>query len=199
MAKKTINVPPFPPLRWDEYSWDGKLTLPSWKGFAARPGSRSKKVTDGTVRLSVHVEDVADDEDDATPAPPTAAQIAAMKHLLKNEKKIASAVLQAIFEVYPEQKAMYEEDYDEEPGTTLPEIARPSGLRPLMGLSNVHVLYVKKDEVAYIGFEFGCVWEEEHGAGVLTHLGRVVEVGQADCSFLEWIAERDAKRRKKKS
>jgi len=25
----------------------------------------------------------------------------------------------------------------------------------------------------------------------MTHLGRVVEVGQADTSFLEWIAERD--------
>jgi hypothetical protein len=195
MAKKTLNVPPFPPLRWDDYGWAGSITLPSWKGFAARPGSRSKKVSDGAARLSVAVEDECEDEERA---PPTAPQIAAMKYLLKSEKRVASAVLGAIFEIYPEQKAAYEEDYDEEPGTTLPEISKPSGLRPLMRLSNVHVQCVKKDGAAYIGFEFDCVWEAEHGAGVLTHLGRVVEVGQADCSFLEWIAERDAKRRKKK-
>jgi hypothetical protein len=36
--------------------------------------------------------------------------------------------------------------------------------------------------------EFGCVWEEEHGAGVMTHIGRVIATGQAHCSFTEWIA-----------
>jgi hypothetical protein len=194
--KKTLDVPPFPPLRWDEYSWAGKITLPSWAGFKSRPDSpRSKKVSDGTVKVSVHVEDAEDD----APALPTAAQVAAMKHLLRSEKKTASAVLRTIFEVYPEAKAEYEEGYDEEPGTTLPEIKKPEGLRSLMCLKCVHVLYVEKDGVAYTGFDFGCLWEEEHGAGVMTHLSRVVEVGQADCSFLEWIAERDANRRKKKS
>ena len=192
MAKKTIAVLPFPPLRWDDFGWAGEIKLRSWAGFARRPGSRSKKVTDGTVRLNVPV------EDDEEQTPPTAAQIKAMRHLLDNEKKVAATVLAAVFEIYPDAKAEYESDYGDDPDIELPDIDKPSGLRPWMRLAHVHVLYVSKADVAYVGFEFACVWEEEHGAGVLTHRGRIVEVGHGDTAFLEWIAERDARRRKKK-
>ena len=65
-----------------------------------------------------------------------------------------------------------------------------AGLRPLVGLGSVHVLSLAQDGVACIGFEFGCVWDGEHGAGVMTHRGRVIAVGQADCSFVEWMARR---------
>jgi hypothetical protein len=192
MAKKTLAVPPFPPLKWDDYGWAGEIKLPSWAGFASQPGSRSKKVTDGTARLHVAVEDSEEQ------TPPTAAQVKAMRHLLDNEAKVAATVLKAVFEIYPEAKAEYESDYGEEEGETLPDIDKPSGLRTLMRLAHVHVLYVAKADVAYVGFEFACVWEEEHGAGVMTHRGSIVKVGHADTSFLEWIAERDAKHRKKK-
>lgn len=197
--KKTLNVPPFPPLKWDGYFWVGQITLPSWKGFQSRGGpygSRSsKKASDGTARLNVAVDDDKLEDDDDRP-PPTPAQVAAMQHLLDNEAATASAVLQALFKRYPEEKEAYEDAMDGE--VTLADVTEPGGLRKLMGLSNVHVLHVAKGDVAYLGFEFGCEWEREHGAGVMTHLGRIVEVGQADASFLEWIAESDAKRRKRK-
>lgn len=187
---ETLDIAPFPPLRWDTYSWAGTVTLPSWAGFQARGGAygsrSSKKPSDGTARLHVAV------EDHKAQTPPTAAQISAMQHLLDNEAAVASAVLRAIFEMYPEEKAKYEDAYDEEDGATLPKISDPSELRTLMRLSTVHVLYVTKGDTAYMGFEFRCAWEAEHGAGVMTHLGRIVEVGPADCSFLEWIAEADA-------
>jgi hypothetical protein len=68
------------------------------------------------------------------------------------------------------------------------EVSEPADLRPLVGLSAVHVLDVFRDGAACVGFEFGCVWDEEHGAGVMTHLGRVIARGQATCAFAEWIA-----------
>jgi hypothetical protein len=64
-------------------------------------------------------------------------------------------------------------------------------MRSLVGLSTVHVLPVARDGVAYLGFEFGCVWDTEHGAGVMTHLDRVVATGQAAVSLTERIAEQD--------
>lgn len=196
MADELLDVPPFPPLKWDGYGWEGNITLPSWAGFQTRTGAygsrSSKKASDGATQLRVAV------EDKKAQTPPTAEQVKAMHHLLGNEAAVASAVLQSLFEMYPEEKAKYEDAYDEEEGATLPAISDPSGLRTLTGLSNVHVLYVKKGDAAYIGFEFGCAWNQEHGAGVMTHLGRVVAVGHADHSFLEWIAEDDAKKRKRK-
>lgn len=192
-AKKALNVPPFPPLKWREFAWEGTITLPSWAGFQCRRSPyrahNRRKPSDGAARLRVTV--VGYKLDDAAERPaPDAAQIAAMQHLLDYEVIVASAVLQAIFERYPEEKEAYEEACDDK----LPEITEPSGLRSLMGLSDVHVLHVAKDNVAYIGFEFGCEWEEEHGAGVMTHLGRIVNVGHSDSAFVEWIAERDAER-----
>ncbi len=68
--------------------------------------------------------------------------------------------------------------------------ARLANLRSMIGLSNVHVLNVTHDGAACIGFEFGCIWDPEHGAGVMTHLERAIAKGSADYSFVEWIARR---------
>lgn len=192
MAEETLNILPFPQLRWEDYFWVGELRLPSWAGFQTRRGCygsvSSDSPSDGTARLSIVP------ENDERRSHPTVEQEVAFKYLLDNEAAVAASVLQALFNKYPTEKAAYAEAYSEEEAEeTLPDIADPSGLRALIGLSNVHVLSVAKDGAAYVGFEFGCVWEEEHGAGVMTHMGRVIKVGQADTSFLEWIAKRDIK------
>lgn len=70
-----IDVPPFPPLTWDRYSWSGEVRLPSWAGFQSRRGayaSVSEPVpSDGTAGLTV--------EGDAE-ALPTPQQAAAFRY-----------------------------------------------------------------------------------------------------------------------
>lgn len=61
-------------------------------------------------------------------------------------------------------------------------------LRPLARLIGVHVITVARDGAACVGFEFTCAWDDERGAGIMTHLGRVVATGQGACSFEAWIA-----------
>jgi hypothetical protein len=191
-AINTLLFPPFPLLQWDEYDWVGEITLPSWSGFQTRRGFygsiSSERPSEGNVRLYVGV----DDSESRTP--PTREQVAAYQYLLDNEPSVAASVLRAIFEKYPEEKEAYLDSFDEGE-VDLPDIREPGELRSLIGLSNVHILFTTHKGTAYIGFEFGCVWEAEHGLGVMTHQGRVVEVGNADVSFLTWIADRDAKAR----
>ncbi len=189
MTKPTLNVPPFPPLRWDDYFWAGEVVLPSWAGFQSRRGAygavNSHAASDGSARLTVT------SPSGDPPTPPIAEQVRAFGLLRDNEREVADSVLRAIFAAYPGLRDSY--GYDEEEAAELmPDIERAEQLRGLMGLSHVHVLNVAKDGVAYIGFEFGCAWDGEHGLGVMTHRDRVVEVGGADTSFLEWIAEQDA-------
>ena len=50
---------------------------------------------------------------------------------------------------------------------------------------------VEKDGIAYVGYEFGCIWDDEHGLGVMTHKTRIIDFGGADSSFLTWIARKD--------
>jgi hypothetical protein len=188
MADRTLNQPPFPPLKWEQYFWVGEIKLPSWAGFQTRRGGyasvSSDTPSDGTARLSVTP------EDDKSRTPPTPEQVAAFRYLIDNEAGVAAAVGRALVEYYPGEKDAYLDAYDGEV-EELPDISEPGELRSRIGLSSVHVLSVAKDGAAYIGFEFGCVWDDEHGAGVMTHVGRVVATGQAAVSFLEWIARRD--------
>ncbi|QEH38871.1 hypothetical protein OJF2_74810 [Aquisphaera giovannonii] len=187
MNQETLDQAPFPVLKWDHYGWAGEVVLPSWAGFQARRdaygGGSVGRPPDGTARLSI-----ASLDSDAR-AHPTAEQVAAFRHLMDNEAEVADAVARALVEYCPGEA--YNGDDDE-----LMDVSEADDLRPLIGLSEVHVLDVFRDGFACVGFQFGCVWHEEHGAGVMTHRGRVIATGQADCSFLEWIAEQGLDRRR---
>jgi hypothetical protein len=37
--------------------------------------------------------------------------------------------------------------------------------------------------MSYVGLEFGCSWDKEHGFGVMLHGSRVFDIGSADTSF----------------
>jgi hypothetical protein len=189
MAKQTLNLPPFPPLKWDEYFWTGEAVLPSWAGFQSRRGAygaaSSGKKSDGSARLTVTPVNVE------ARTPPLAEQVLAFRLLLENERAVADSILHAVFAEYPGMRKSYGYD-EEEAAKFMPEIKQAKQLRTLIGLSNVHVLNVAKDGIGYTGFEFGCTWDDEHGLGIMMHRDRVVKIGGADTSFLEWIAERDA-------
>jgi hypothetical protein len=192
MTVETLDYPPFPLLRWDDYFWVGEVKLVSWAGYQARRGDydsiNSTEPSDGSTHLSV---DTKDGNDRGLP---TAEQVAGFRHLIENEEAVAAAVGRALVDYFTGVKDAYLDDYDEGEVEGLPDISEPDELRPLIGLSGVHVLSVAREGAAYIGFEFGCVWDEEHGAGVMTHLGRVVATGQAADSFMAWIARLDIER-----
>lgn len=173
--EETLNLPPFPPLEWDDYCWTGDIVLGAW----AASGE--------SVMLNVAT---PDDE----PASPSPAQAAACRHLQDHQETTRDAILEAVFAKYAEMQEQY--GYKGEDAKALmPDIERPEQLRALLTLFSVHLFTAAKDGVAYVGFLFGCTWDEEHGAGAMTHAGRVVEVGGADTAVLEWIATADAEQR----
>lgn len=191
MPDELIEVPPFPPLKWDTYSWTGEITLPSWAGFQSRGGGYGSVSAQGpsTGTVVIRVESPGDSQQ-----PPTPAQWAAVRHLLEHEAGVALAVAQALFEYYPTARAKFLKANGTAAASGVPTIRRTDDLRSLMGLNSVHVLRVVHENIAYLGFEFGCNWEEEHGAGVMTHGDRVVAIGHATVSFDYWTAREDAER-----
>lgn len=184
-----IVVPPFPELVWDRFFWTCRDVFPSWAGFQERKGSydslSSNKPSKGEAKVSV--------KPTAPEVPPSAEQAAAYRYLKDNEQAIAATVLEAIVDEYaslPDRYGLSEE----EARKFFPPVVQRDDFRKLIGISYVHVLPVWNRGVAYIGFEFGCEWDHEHGLGVMAHENRIVAAGGADTSFLEWIAERDAKK-----
>ena len=75
----------------------------------------------------------------------------------------------------------------------MPDVSNIDDFRDLIGLHTVYIHQIDKNGVPYIGFEFGCTWDDEHGLGVLMNGNDIVETGGADTAFLLWIAEEDAK------
>jgi hypothetical protein len=191
---KTLTAPPLPPLTWDTYFWRGDDTFPAWAGFQERLGPYSSSSSDrpstGRVKLSI----TPANGDDNNPSPPTPAQVAAYTFLKANDRAVAAAALDAIFEKYPEWRDQYGydgEDFDEGEENPMPELTSPDDLRKLIGLGIVHILSIAKDGHAYFGLELGCTWDEEHGAGLLMHKTRVINAGDAADSFNTWPADDD--------
>jgi len=184
--RSTVNVPPFPVLSWNGASWEGQVVLPAWKGFPVRLGPygtpTAAETSDGNVRLHV-----APPDGDGRPSND---QVAAFRFLQDHDATVRDNILRAIYVNYPALQNEYGYDTDEA-AALMPDLAAPADLRRLIALLTLHIHKSTWDGAAYVGFEFGCTWDGEHGLGVLTHRGRMVEVGGAEVSFEEWIAKRD--------
>jgi hypothetical protein len=95
---------------------------------------------------------------------------------------VASAVLEGLLAEYPRLQELYGYEGAERK-TYMPDVSRTEEFRPLIGLHIVHFVPLLKEGLPYVGYEFGCTWDGEHGLGVLMHGNRVVEVGGADTAF----------------
>ncbi|TKK64093.1 hypothetical protein FC093_23350 [Ilyomonas limi] len=162
-------------------TYEGVLTLTTWNGYQSRQGHYGTKdkeeSSDGTVKVFVKGKSV----DNVTIS--TEQQINAIKYLVDNSEQVRGALLTGLFNKLPELKEIYEE--------LIPNITEIEDFKNFLGLTNLHIMPADKDNFAYIGFELGCDWDEEHGVGVMMHKDRVVAIGQADTSFDSWVTYDD--------
>lgn len=161
----------------DDTDWKGCITLPSWQGFQARDGSYgspSGGQSDGAVQVIVPVADESPDQ-------PTEHQKEALEWLLKNEASVTHALLAHLLKDYPEIRDVWDPPMPDELDRS-PDITDVEGFKPIIGLHTVY-LHGSKDGIPYLGFELGCAWDEEHGAGFLMHGQRVLESGGAETAF----------------
>lgn len=175
-------------FEWDGYSWVTHVKLPNWVGFQARNGPygsiSSDEPSDGVVTI-VFAPEGRDD------SPLNEQERASVQWLLDHEAEVAPAVLAGLLAAYPGLQQLYGYEAGERE-TLMPDVSSVEDFRPLSGLYAVNVHQVLKDGVPYLGYEFGCTWDDEHGLGVLMHGTRVVEVGGADTALTLWKAKRDA-------
>jgi hypothetical protein len=170
--------------------WTATVLLPSWRGFQSRQGAYgsqdSNLDSDGVVRIVFAPEGRGNE-------PLTDSEMAAINWVITHEVSISTALLLALLKEYPALQEQY--GYSGEEKTTLmPDITSVEELRPLIGLSSINVHPVQRDQIPYVGFEFGCTWDEESGLGVLMHGTRTIKIGGADTAILQWIAEEDARK-----
>lgn len=163
-----FNQPPFPKLsKYAADALDGIDTFASCENFQANSAPSI-----GERRVIVHLES-ADD------AKPSAAQINAYRYLKENEARVTAALLAGLYQDYPQIREAYggiEPEY-------LPEIAQAADLRRAIEPLNVHINREAKDGCAYIGFECDCLWDEEHGLGVMMLRDEYVGCNDAEAAW----------------
>jgi hypothetical protein len=166
---------------WTIHFWTGEVKLTSWAGFQTRRGAygagSAAEPSDGTAGLRVEPMDVG------SRTPPTTEQSAAFQHLLDHEVAVAAVIGQELLAYYSGVRDAVRNGYVRRESEKLPVVTELAGLRPLVGLSGVHVISENRDGVAFIGFEFECVWDYEHEVRVMTHRGRVIATDQVNLWF----------------
>jgi Domain of unknown function (DUF6985) len=171
-----------PALTWDGEQLFGRMVLNCWRGCG------EGGPPDGSAEVLVAV------GEEGAAREPTPEQAAALRFLIEQEKAVTDSILQAVFDDYPRIRAScgYSED-EEEFQLYYPDLDRPARLRPMIRVDVVHVSDVAKAGVAYVGFLFDCTWnfDGSDSLGVLTHLDRVVGVGDFSIADDRRFAVRD--------
>jgi hypothetical protein len=177
-----------PNIKFIDGRFEGIISLPTWKNFQSRQGpycSRDKmENSNGEFKVAIG--------GDSLDEHPTikAEQINAYEFLVANAEAIKEAMLAKLLAEYKNLQSQY--GYSEEEAKELmPNIDSVQQFENLIGLGNVHILEVSKDNVAYVGYEFGCNWDDEHGIGFMTHKNKIVNFGDTDMSFMTWVAQQD--------
>lgn len=161
--------------------YDGWINLSAWKGFEIRNGfygsKDSDKKSDGTIKAHIIGESV-----DYVYVL-SQSQFNAIKFLKENSEKVRDSLLNGLLADYSNTKDIYED--------LMPEINTIADYKDNLGVAFIHVMDSDKDNHAYIGFELGCSWDDEHGVGVMMHKDRVVKIGLAEESFNHWNCYED--------
>lgn len=119
-------------------------------------------------------------------------------YIIDNQHSILNIILNDLFKNFHKIKETYQCD-DCNSQDYMPDIEEIETLKYLIHPRSIHILNIEKDNLCYVGFEFNCEWDEEHGYGVMTHKQRIIETGGADTAFLNWIAQKDFKSEQTKS
>lgn len=186
------NPPLFPQFHWNDYFWITSAVLPSWAGFQIRNGPYGAVSSNGVSDGLIHIVFAPEGRDHSPLRPDEASMV---RWVIDNEKSIHDGAMGRLLEEYPRFREQALDCYDEEdaaevapPATTVDELKR------LCGIVSINVHPLVKADIPFLGVEFGCTWEEEHGAGVLLHGSSALECGAADTAILLWLAEKHAKR-----
>ena len=172
----------------DGLCWTATTRLASWAGFQARAGAYGAKSSsfpsNGSVTVCFAPEGRGRE-------PLTSSEIALVNWFFEHEAEVSESLQRTLVDEYAELRVQH--GCDAEGAADMHDVRDVEDLKLVIGLHTVNIHQVNRDGVPYLGFEFGCDWEEEHGLGVLMHGTQVVEIGDADTAILLWLAEQHSK------
>ena len=122
----------------------------------------------------------------------------ALDYLKNNQMQVLTAILDALLVLYPKLQSRY--DYDEsQKSEFMPDITDIKGFAELLSPTAIYIFSEYQDDMPYMGISFHCMWEQEHGLGVLLCQDRVVLISSADVADDIYTVKDDIKALKKRN
>lgn len=161
--------------------WETQIEIEAFKEFQSRGGYYSSKdkeeKSNGIVKLFIS-DDLSDEPD------PSPEQFAAIDYLIDNQQHIIRSILDRVKMEYPNLREWCGDDY-------CPPLNTDDDVKNAIGFGTIHLQLEHKDGIAYMGYECGCEWDDEHGLGILMHKDRIISFGAAEEAFSPWQAMKD--------
>ena len=153
--------------------WEGKIILDVWRAFFELDRDIDLNIGGDIIvnKIETH-------------------HTAGYRYLIANQESILDAVLSELMKVYPQMQLEY--GYESvEKANYMPDVLHKDDLKTIIKPQKVYILDIVKNGTPYIGFQFFCTWDDEHGFGAMMHECSIIKTGGADSSFMSWIAEED--------
>jgi hypothetical protein len=156
----------------NEYFKEIQTSVDAVKGMQIRDGDygsiSSPEPSDGRIKVLCQ-HDVS-----------TELLVATANWIKKHSEEIIGVALKSLLPKYAELRPLVLESLVSENGDDiLPDVTEYMGLKPICGVVAIYVNDKTDGGEFSIGIEFGCNWDEEHGAGCLLEGLKVVAVGGA--------------------
>lgn len=108
---------------------------------------------------------------------PSEMQLLNLRWLPPMDEPLASALLTALLGFYPRIRQDY---HHLEGDAALPDAVTEASLRRLIRLRSLTIHAIPHASTPYLGAEFACSWDDEHGLGMLTAGTEILSIGTAD-------------------
>jgi len=155
----------------------GFIELPCWTGYflTEKPNHliKTNVVTNGRIDLWV---DGAINVDDSFKIDQE--QIFAYFYLVEHQERIKHSILEELKKELPRLLSDEYSSWDHENGgfPKPGELTADFDFRNYIGPSSISIGEDVKDEAAYVTWHFECLWDPEHGFGVITHKDRIIDL-----------------------
>lgn len=162
-----------PNITQNDIFWEGKIQLDNWNKFYGE---------ELNLILNIGGDCIIDEV--------TKIHENGYNYLISKQQNMLEVMLDTVYEHY----STWQEEYGyaaDEKELLMPDIFRSVELKTLLYPEKVFIMDIEVNEVPYIGVQFRCKWDEEHGVGLMFYKDRVVKVGGSDTAFMNWIAEED--------
>ncbi|MDF1697815.1 MAG: hypothetical protein P1U56_18350 [Saprospiraceae bacterium] len=149
-----------------DFTFDGH-----WEFEIILPGLNKLSWDKESEHIDVTICDFLDDEME-----PGQEQINAINFLIANQSELVHLITKEIWSQWDE----IEDDHEYEQYTEAPKIQSPKDIEKIISVHSIYIDAFHKNGIAYIGIEGDCLWDEEHGIGLVIHKDRVVQFGGAE-------------------